>query len=307
MRRFGLTIGCATIVAAGLWAAHGAAQTAEGPFTDAQAKAGRTAYAASCAGCHQANLSGSGEQPPLAGPGFMASWGRRSARDFYEDIRASMPYGRAGSLDTATYQNITAFILSANGAHAGAKPFDGTQTTVISTVATGQIPADIAKPPRAAGNDEGAGHAPAMKLGQTLIGSIKTYAPVTDAMLVHPDPKDWLIYRGNYQAWSHSGLSQINEHNVGQLQLKWSWAMNEGGENATGPTIHDGIMFLANTSNTVQARPSGDPRLQRASQPGGVRGQGLHQRHRRQALCAGRQDRQGGLEDRNRRRQERLQ
>ena len=29
--------------------------------------------------------------------------------------------------------------------------------------------------------------------------------------------------------------------------------MKEGGENATGPTIHDGIMFLANTSNTVEA------------------------------------------------------
>ena len=92
-----------------------------------------------------------------------------------------------------------------------------------------------------------------MRLGQTLVGNIKNYTPVTDAMLVHPDPKDWLIYRGNYQAWSHSGLNQINANNVGQLQLKWSWAMNEGGENATGPTIHDGIMFLANTSNTVEA------------------------------------------------------
>ena len=86
-----------------------------------------------------------------------------------------------------------------------------------------------------------------------MTGRIKNYTPVTEAMLVHPDPKDWLIYRGNYQAWSHSGLSQINDRNAGQLQLKWSWAMNEGGENATGPTIHDGIMFLANTSNTVQA------------------------------------------------------
>jgi len=79
------------------------------------------------------------------------------------------------------------------------------------------------------------------------------FVPVTDAMIQHPDPKDWLIYRGNYQAWSHSGLSQVNDSNVEQLQLKWSWAMNEGGQNATGPTIHDGIMFLANTSNTVQA------------------------------------------------------
>ena len=52
--------------------------------------AGRTAYAASCAGCHQANLSGSGEQPPLAGQGFMTAWGRRTAKELYDDIRAQM-------------------------------------------------------------------------------------------------------------------------------------------------------------------------------------------------------------------------
>jgi alcohol dehydrogenase (cytochrome c) len=255
MREFRLTIAAFGLAAAGLWVASGVAQTTEAPFTAAQAQAGRAAYAASCAGCHQANLAGAGEQPPLAGPSFMASWGKRSVRDFYEDIRASMPYGRAGSLDAATYQNITAFVLSANGARPGSKAFDGTSTTQISAIATGQIPADIARPARRGAGDEGegGGRAPAMKLGQTLVGKIKTYAPVTDAMLVHPDPKDWLIYRGNYQGWSHSGLSQINDRNVGQLQLKWSWAMNEGGENATGPTIHDGIMFLANTSNTVQA------------------------------------------------------
>ncbi|HEY4077895.1 MAG TPA: PQQ-binding-like beta-propeller repeat protein [Rhizomicrobium sp.] len=252
MRGFGLTIAAAAMSLAGWGAAM--AQTAEAPFTDAQAKAGRAAYAASCGGCHQQNLSGSGEQPPLAGPSFMSSWGRRSIRDFYEDIRANMPYGRAGSLDAATYQNITAFILSANGAHSGSKAFDGSQTITISSIADGQVPADIAKPPRrAAGDEDASGRAPSLKLGQTLIGAIKNYRSVSDEMLVHPDPKDWLIYRGNYQAWSHSGLNQINENNVGQLQLKWSWAMNEGGENATGPTVHDGIMFLANTSNTVQA------------------------------------------------------
>ena len=245
----------ATVALTALWSA-GLAQPANAPFTDAQAAAGRTAYAANCASCHQGNLAGVGEQPPLAGAGFMSAWGRRTTKEFYDDIRAQMPYGRGGSLDAATYQNITAFILMANGAHAGTQAFDGTETVRISAIANGQVPADIATPRRAAGGgDEGgaAGRAPAMTLGQTLVGNIKTYSPVSDAMLVHPDPKDWLIYRGNYQAWSHSGLKQVNEGNVDQLQLKWSWAMNEGGENATGPTIHDGIMFLANTSNTVQA------------------------------------------------------
>ena len=249
MRGLGLTVAVVTAVTS-LWAAGVWAQTAQGPFTEAQANAGRADYAASCAGCHQANLAGAGEQPPLAGASFMASWGKRTTKEFYDDIRVAMPYGKAGSLDAATYQNITAFILTANGAHAGAKAFDGSAAVKIADIANGKIPDDIAKPaPRRAPP----GTAQAMKLGQTLVGNIKSYAPVTDAMLVHPDPKDWLIYRGNYQAFSHSGLNQVTDKNVGQLQLKWSWAMNEGGENATGPTIHDGIMFLANTSNTVQA------------------------------------------------------
>jgi alcohol dehydrogenase (cytochrome c) len=245
----------AAFVTAGAWGAAVLAQPAAAPFTARQAEAGRVAYGANCASCHQANLSGVGEQPALAGAPFMAAWGRRTTKEFYDDIRAQMPYGKAGSLDAATYQNITAFVLSANGAKPGNTAFDGNQAVRISTIATGQVTPAIANARRGGGDDEsgGAGRAPAMRLGHILVGSIKEYRPVSDEMLVHPDPKDWLIYRGNYQAWSHSGLSQVNQTNVGQLQLKWSWAMNEGGQNSTGPTIHDGIMFLANTSNTVEA------------------------------------------------------
>lgn len=252
MGKLGSAIAVAAIGLAGIWIADSMAQTA-GPFTAAQVTAGRAAYAANCAGCHQANLAGAGEQPALAGEGFMASWGRRGLNEFYDSIRATMPYGRGGSLDAVTYQNITAFVLAANGARAGSAAFDGTARVAIASIADGRVPADIATPPRRAADEDGGGRAPAMRLGHTLVGSIRDYRPVTDAMLVRPDPNDWLIYRGNYQAHNHSALDQINDGNVDQLQLKWSWAMNEGGQNSTGPTVHDGIMFLANTSNTVHA------------------------------------------------------
>jgi len=242
-------------IAVALLSADAVAQqsSAAGPFTAAQVTAGRAAYAVNCASCHEANLAGSGDQPPLAGASFMAVWGDRTTKAFYDDIRTAMPYGKAGSLDSITYQNIVAFILSANGAKAGPESLRPDTAVKISAIANGKIPADVARS-SAASTDEEAGRPGApMRLGQTLIGKIKNYAPVTNEMLVHPDPKDWLIYRGNYQAWSFSPLKQITDKNVGQLQLKWSWAMNEGGENATGPTVHNGIMFLANTSNTVQA------------------------------------------------------
>ena len=66
------------------------------------------------------------------------------------------------------------------------------------------------------------------------------YTPVTDAILTHPADGDWLMYRRNYQGWSYSPLTQIDARNVGSLQLKWSWAMNEGGASEVTPIIHDG-------------------------------------------------------------------
>src|ERR1700753_2183470 len=94
-------------------------QTATAPFTDAQAEAGRTAYQASCAQCHAADLSGRDNAPQLAGSLFMGSWGNRSTSDLVEFMEGAMPPGNPGTLGQTNYLNIAAFILSANGARAG--------------------------------------------------------------------------------------------------------------------------------------------------------------------------------------------
>jgi alcohol dehydrogenase (cytochrome c) len=59
--------------------------------------------------------------------------------------------------------------------------------------------------------------------------------------------------RGNYQAWSYSPLEQITPGNVKRLQLVWTWAMNDGGANEPTPIVHRGVVYLTNTSNTLQA------------------------------------------------------
>ncbi len=82
---------------------------------------------------------------------------------------------------------------------------------------------------------------------------MKNYTPVTDEMLRNPDPGDWLMIRRNYQASSDSALAEINTSNVGDLRLAWVWAMNDGGANQPTPIVHNGIIYLANTSNMVQA------------------------------------------------------
>ena len=242
------------------------AQT-QGPFTAAQADAGRTAYAANCMSCHQANMAGEGDALPLAGKTFIAAWGNRSTADLYNTIRTSMPYGNPGSLNAATYGNLVAFILQANGATPGSSVFTPAAAVKISTVASGTVPPDIQRgirqaaaaprgrapdfggPPPSA--DNGAGMI--RSFGQTVVGDIKNYVPVTDAMLTSPPDGEWLMGRGNYASWSYSPLKQIDGSNVHDLQLQWVWAMNEGGANETSPIVHNGIMFLGNTYNTIQA------------------------------------------------------
>src|SRR5437763_1115023 len=81
--------------------------------------AGNTLYAASCAGCHRANLAGGGDAPALGGAGFMSTFGNRSAKDLYNFIAASMPAGAPGSLSEQQYTSVTAYLLWANGAKPG--------------------------------------------------------------------------------------------------------------------------------------------------------------------------------------------
>src|SRR5205807_86167 len=82
-----------------------------GPFTAAQADAGKAAYETNCASCHLPTLAGSGDAAALSGTPFMAGWGARTAGQLHAFISSSMPPSNAGKLDAATYLNITAYIL----------------------------------------------------------------------------------------------------------------------------------------------------------------------------------------------------
>jgi PQQ-dependent dehydrogenase (methanol/ethanol family) len=80
----------------------------------------------------------------------------------------------------------------------------------------------------------------------------RRFTPVTDAMLRNPDPADWLMWRRTLDSWGYSPLDQINRTNVGQLRQVWSHAMGPGRQEAT-PLVHDGLMFVPNPSDYIQA------------------------------------------------------
>ncbi|MGC2404750.1 MAG: PQQ-binding-like beta-propeller repeat protein, partial [Acidobacteriaceae bacterium] len=232
------------LASAFLWGIVASAQQDTGPFTASQASQGHAEYSAACASCHHENLSGGGEAPSLAGGNFIKAWGDHSTRELYDYLRAAMPLGQGGSLSNPQYENIVAFLLQANGATPGGRPFTPESDVKISTIASGQLTGNVGFQTEAA---------PPLHTGLTVAGQVPAYMPVTDVMLLHPPGDDWLMFRRNYQGWSYSPLTQINTHNVRYLQLKWAWAMNEGGANEVTPIVHDGIMFLSNTDNIVQA------------------------------------------------------
>jgi len=275
----GLSIGALALATAAFAVAQAQISTtgtaAVGPFTQAQVDAGRAAYQANCAGCHGPALQGGPNSTALAGPGFLAAWGGRSSADYYRYVSTQMPYGNAGGLDPATYASIVSYIYAVNGSKPGTTALTADNATRVNTFTDGKIVdavigAQVAQNQSAAGrgpSGDGDGAAPAGRgaaagrggrgagpaFGLTVSGMVKNYTDVTAEMLKHPSDNDWLMFRRNYQGWSYSPLTQITPKNVKNLQLKWSWAMNEGGASQVTPIVHNGIMFLSNTSNTIQA------------------------------------------------------
>ena len=246
------TSAVALALAVGGRAAQQPAASPQGPasITAAQVAAGRDAYQARCASCHLPDLAGRNEASPLAGRAFMAAWRERTTKELFDYIRASMPPGGA-TLGADEYLAITAFILRSNGAATGTSALTATTAVGIGTIATGVAPPTTAAPAQTAGGARPAAAAPAR--GLYVTGEVPRVTPVTDEMLKNPPAGDWLMARRNYQAWSYSPLDEISPANVQGLRLAWAWNMNEGGSNQQMPLVHDGIVYLTNPMNEVQA------------------------------------------------------
>ena len=82
--------------------------------------------------------------------------------------------------------------------------------------------------------------------------TVPNFVTLTDQLLRTPKPEDWVIHRGNYQSWGYSPLDQINKSNVKNLQLVWSRAM-EPGINQMTPLVYNGVMYLGNPGDVIQA------------------------------------------------------
>ncbi len=205
-----------------------------------QAQGGATAYAQHCATCHGADLQGTALGPMLSGTGFLIRWGQQSPADFYNNIRANMPPGGNQAITDSDYLSIVAHIMSSNGVP--------DSNPLLTTDATYALASNIP----AAGNLVQTVQRNDAPTGVIEPGAVANFTPISDEMLADPDPADWPMIRRNYQAWSYSPLDQINTDNVAGLQLEWVWNMHEG-DSEPSPLVYDGIIYLINPSNIIQA------------------------------------------------------
>ncbi len=113
------------------------------------------------------------------------------------------------------------------------------------------IPIGVPNPPEITPRGRGMDSVAEKRL-EAIRAPLEQLTPVTDEMLRNPSPNDWLMWRRTYNSWGSSPLSQINRENVKNLAVAWTWGMSNGFMEFT-PLVHDGIMYVWNYGETVQA------------------------------------------------------
>lgn len=207
-----------------------------------QAKTGSVLFAANCASCHGANLEGTTLGPLLSGRSFVQRWGVQTPALLLGNIQANMPPGGNEGLSGADYLNIVAHILETNGVDSTDVPLTAdTNFTIAENIS--EIVAQRQTP------------RPEAPEGLTVAGNTEefvNFTPLTEEMLRNPDPADWPMHRRNFYGHSYSPLDEINTDNVKNLRLEWVWNMHEG-DSEPAPLVYNGIIYLINPGNVIQA------------------------------------------------------
>jgi len=207
-----------------------------------QVEAGAEAYATNCAICHGANLEGSTLGPLLSGFSWVRRWGTQTPTLLLGNIQASMPPGGNENITEEDYLNIVAHMLQVNGVDGVTEALTASSNFVIEDSISRMV-AQRNRPE------------PPAPEGLTVSGNTEDFIPfipLTDAMLRDPNPADWPMMRRNFYAHSYSPLDQINTETVKNLQLEWVWNMHEG-DSEPAPLVYNGIVYLINPGNVIQA------------------------------------------------------
>src|SRR5712675_29669 len=84
-------------------------------------------------------------------------------------------------------------------------------------------------------------------LGSMLLAGTAFAADVTSERLRNPEPQNWLMNHGDYNAHHYSALERINRGNVKNLRFAFSVALGQKGGNENllaTPLVDDGFMYM---------------------------------------------------------------
>jgi alcohol dehydrogenase (cytochrome c) len=148
--------------------------------------------------------------------------------------------------------------MVARGAPGSQEDFNKIITYLSTNFSTKLTSTEVTLWPPAGGPASGPrlGDSPYVKAAlAALRAPLDHLTPVTDEMLRNPPPGDWLHWRRTYDGWAYSPLTQINRKNVKDLKVAWEFSMASPNDamNETTPLVHDGIMFLWDFGDTIQA------------------------------------------------------
>ena len=155
----------------------------DGIYTVEQAQRGQVLFETTCGHCHAPDLGG-GEGPALVGDGFMRNWIQRTVKDLFTHILTTMPVDEPGSLSGDEVASLTGFLLSANGAPAGAELLEADPELVARVLIVGE---------------DGPGPVPNFSLVR-VVGCLSS---VSNA--------DWVLTRGTEPVRAQDGGGSVDE------------------------------------------------------------------------------------------------
>ena len=92
----------------------------------------------------------------------------------------------------------------------------------------------------------------AFSSGAVAQAQIPPFKPVTEQVLLNPDPADWLMLNRTFDQQRFSPLKQINKSNVSKLRMAWSRGLPNGTQESV-PIIYQGVMYLYAPGASIQA------------------------------------------------------
>ncbi|HTJ64063.1 MAG TPA: PQQ-binding-like beta-propeller repeat protein [Alphaproteobacteria bacterium] len=210
------------------------------PMTIAQVRRGADLYAAKCANCHGAQLEGK-TATALTGPTFAGKWANQTAEDLFNRTK-TMPYGAPNSLQIGDYIDLTAFVLSHNGATTGAGDLSSNP--------------DALKQIKAVQVAGGQAAAPAGPVSKTTtirpIGDIIGAGPTqAELSAVTPKTTDWLFTNHDYQGQRFVDADQITRRNVADLKPVCMYQVGDTNPFPTNPLVYKGQMFITSRDAVV--------------------------------------------------------